>query len=220
MDTGRYDRMYGFSTVREWIEKRSGPVFVIAGCLLFVAATLDAVTVVTGASISNDVSAATGVGGLILTYAGLLALYPRLAERAPRLARVGVLLVSLPGISFFAFLAKILLAQFVPVPSLSPVLGVVFGAVFFLFAVGVSVYGIVCLRTDVLSNRIGILLLVLAAPWFWLLGWILLFGFPISDWAVVVQFGTMAVAALNVGYLLQVTDEPANLADPTPSSSA
>lgn len=206
------------SATRGWLAKQVGAAFLVAGGLLLVAAVIDAAVAFAGASISKDVSFLPAITGLVATYVALLGLYPRLAGCAPRLARVGLGLVSLPGLYFLAFMAKGVAGQFVAIPSPPPWVGLVLAAVVALFAVGVTLFGVVALRGEEESDTVGLLLLVVAAPWFAVLGWILVHG-PLPTWMDVGQFGVMALAELQLGYLLGTAGDPLELSDSAPSSS-
>lgn len=148
--------------------------------------------------------------GFIISYFGLLGLYPRLADSIP-LARVSLLLLLIPVIVLLVYIATALIGtEFLFAEPVS------FGA-FILFALGIVLFGVGSYQTGVPSREAGLSLLALAAAWFVLLGAGLIDGFPV--WQPVV-FGTsaiMTVALLVIGYLLRTgTDqtEPALIRPP------
>lgn len=187
---------------------RSSMLFLAGGGLLFVTTALVAVELVTPLSTQGPLTGVTSFTGLILSYVGLLGLYPWFAGRTPRAARAGFALVAFPTL----MLAMILvwgLASHLPIGAVpSPVgvvpgFGMVFVMTFLLFAVGMGVFGVASLRTGVPSRVTGLLLLVLAATWGVLLGASGVYGVKFPTWLDALTFGVRAIVLLGIGYSLK-----------------
>lgn len=202
---------------RVWrsLENWAARTFLLTGGLWITALALDLVGLALGTSMQEPASIA-GFTAAVLSYVALLGLYPRLADRARRLAQVGVVLLLFP----IAF-SLLLLVWHVPmlftseIPSLlvylpSPVL--VYGALFFLSAVGITLFGVVGIRTRALSVRVGGLVLGVAAGWYLLLGTFAVYSPPIPDWVVMVQAAIFGVSLAGAGYLLRVEPDEADRA--------
>jgi len=83
----------------------------------------------------------------------------------------------------------------------SPMLAL--GGVFFLFAVGTTIFGVVALLTDPLSQSIGGLLIVFATAWYLLIGGIAIYGFPIPVWLLALTGLMQGGSMLGIGYFLR-----------------
>lgn len=217
--------MVGVSTILGRLERWNVALFLVAGGMVLVATANNALgaytSLVTQEGILLAVEAFAGFGGMVLAFLALVGLYPRLSDRASRLARVGVGLVLLPAVFFATLLACSIPADFLGLPSLRsliPAFGTVSIAVFLLSAVGVIVLGVAALR--ILSRTVGSALLVFGVSWLLFFGAGSLSGFPISDHLTVVT-GTMQVLALlAIGYGLRGRGDPAARTDPAPGPTA
>jgi hypothetical protein len=148
----------------------------------------------------------------------MLGLYPILKKDAPRLAQVGVGVMVLPVLFFLMDLVWLSLSGVLGLPSLtltylpSPMLAL--GGVFFLFAVGTTIFGVIALVTDALSQSIGGLLIVFAIAWYLLIGGIAIYGFPIPVWLVALTGLMQGGSMLGIGYLLRSGSEGMTRAEP------
>lgn len=181
----------------------SATTFIAAAGLLLVTTVLFALEAFTALSPEGTVTGITSITGLTLSYVGLLGLYPRLADRTPRLALASVALVGLPAIALVVLLTWGVSGHALSVvplpPDVIPAFGRVFVTVFLLFGMGITLFGVASLRSPSVSHTVGLLLLVLAATWFVLLGASSVYGtaFPARlDFAI---FGVMAVTLLAIG---------------------
>lgn len=197
--------------VWESLENWAARTFLLAGGLWLAAGALDLVGLALGTSMQGPSSIA-GFTGAVLSFVALLGLYPRLADRAPGPARVGVVLLLFPIAFTFVLLVWHVPMLFTSeIPSLlvylpSPAL--VYGALFFLSAVGITLFGVVGIRTGALSARVGGLVLGTAAAWYLLLGAAVVYApNPIPDWVVLVQAVVFAVSLTGAGYLLRADRE-------------
>lgn len=214
---------------RPWdaLEGWDGPVFLVAGALLLVAAGINAVNVITSIPTQQGVllalEGATGFGGVLLSFVGLLALYPRLRGPSPRLARAGVLLAAGPAAFFASLLVACLgLAPLLGVPSVKTVIpsfAFIVATILISYAIGITLVGLACLRTGVPSRTVGRLLLVVAAAWFGLFAAVLVFRYDTPTWVTFLQTAAMAGPFLAIGVRLRSGDDPAGrtrpAADPT-----
>lgn len=209
-------RMQGFAeSLRyrgRYIAERSAMLFLAGGSLLLVTATLLAIEAVTGLSTQGLLTGVTGFTGIILTYIGLLALEPWFANRAPRLARMGCLLVLLPTIVIVVLLvwgiAHHLPIGTVPSPiGLAP-MDLIFMLTFLLFSFGVGLFGLVSLLANFPSWLVGPLLLALAATWIGLLVLSSVFGSKLPTVIDFITFAMMAGISLSIGYFLREYEMP------------
>jgi hypothetical protein len=207
--------MRTYHTIFARLDGRSGILFLVAGGMLFIATANNALgaytSLTTQAGLPLALEAVAGFGGIVIAFIGLVGLYPRLADSAPRLARIGVGLVALPAVVFVVLVTCAIPAGLLGLPSpaaVIPALDAVVIAAFLMVAVGVAALGV---RS--LSHTVGTSLLVLAVAWFLLFGAAYLNGFPISN-RVVVGTGVMQMAALfGAGYGLRLDAGTANRAD-------
>lgn len=193
-----------YLSLGNWLEQRSGVVFLGAGGLMLVTIVLGTLDMMVTTSLEEPAGIAA-IAGIVFSIVGLLGLYPRLADAAPRQARVGLLLLILPAIYLIAALVWTIPTIFLPEwPALTALLpGDAVGLIFILFAGGITIFGVVGLRTAVPSRTVGGFLLVLAAAWFIVLGAEIVYE-PIPDWVVPTMIVLMTVSLLSIGYLLQI----------------
>ncbi len=210
--------MAGSDGVLAPLDGKSPTLFLVAGGLLVVFSALLGYEAVTNAAAPEDVF---GPPGFLFAMVGLLGLYPALADRSPRLARVSAIVAAVSAVGWLVITAL----------AFGEAAGVVapledFGAtgVVVLLAAGVTMVlaylssGVAVLRTGVHSRTLG--LLVLAPP--------VIFGVMLSQaalaaqfglfseatmaWSAVVISGGQAVAHLGVGHLLRIEGVPADRA--------
>lgn len=201
-------------------------MFLMAGVLLLATAAINAIeafpVLPAYEALLLSVEGLTGFGGLVLSVVALVGLYPRLASESTRTSRIALMLVTLPAVSFLLLLVCSTLATLLGLPSPTDVLpapGVVTGAIFLLFAVGVMLFGVIDLRGPPAAPPVGVLLLVLAAVWFAQLAAIPVVGFPIPERVIFVTTGLMAVTQLTIGHLLRTTAGPTHHPNPTVEST-
>lgn len=208
---------------RTWdgLETAAPAVFLLAGGAAAIAATLTVLDTLSGGASQGGlltfVEGIAGFGGLVLSLVALVGLYPRIVDRAPRLARVGVVLLVIPVLLFVVDFAWLGVSRKLGLPSLTaflPSTGVLIGTAFLLFAFGCAIFGIVPFLSPVLTRRLGGLLLVFAATWYVLVVGSSMYGFPLPIWLDVGYTAVQAVALLAIGYLLRVEPGPTGAASP------
>lgn len=193
----------------ESLERWSVMVFLLAGILLSIATINEGVMAI--GMETPELFQFAGFLGMIVSYLGLLGLYPRLADRTSQLTRVGLGLLFLPVVVIIIDLISVAL-------GFGPPFGVTFAtAAFGLFALGVALFGVVILRAEILSNAIGVFLFVYAIGWLILIGAGQLYGFPPSDTVVVISSALMAIALLGIGYFLRTEDLSTDSTEPGPN---
>lgn len=208
--------------VLDALEQWSGTIFLLAGGMVLTTAVINALDLITAIDTQQGVLLAiegfTGFGGVVLSFVGLLSLYPRLAEPIPRLARTGFRLAFVPGTFFIAvFVVCSTLAAALGLPSLKlliPSFPLATKTVLLLYAVALGLFGIGSFRTSVPSRMVGGLLLVLALVWFSLFGAIQVFTEGTPIWVTFVQTSIMAVSMGAIGYELRLAPESLSQADP------
>lgn len=154
--------------------------------------------------------------GYILGFVAVLGLYPKLAGRSPKLARLGVIITGLAVVGWFVsgFLG--------PTRGLAMHLGVdtpgwlnAFGILIALgFLVGLPSFGIASLRTEVYSKSVGLLLLapiLVMVVNFAIVGG----GFTSPFWRFVVSIGD-ALIILALGVALRTGGMQTRRAEPQP----
>lgn len=184
------------------LEKWSATAFLLAGVLVSFGAVAMALVLTTDMSQGLMTGLPTMIG-LLISYLGMLGLYPRLATRHRRaaLAAVGLLLFPVVGIAFWLGHALVIGEE----PSYADLLvGVVFGG----FLIGIALYGVTSYRTQVPSRRAGLALLAFVIPWAVLLGSGIVYGGAAPEWLDFVTTGVMGILLLIIGYLTW-TESPA-----------
>lgn len=205
--------MVRVSRALDWLEKWSAVTFLVAGLLLLVGWLGVALEWLAGMEgLSESPLAFGGFLGFVITYIGLLGLYPRLADLTPQLARVAIGLLLIPVVVILVDLVAVVLG-FGP-----PFAGTPAVAAFLLFALGIALLGVASLRTEVPSRAVGYALLLYSVATFALLGEGLMNGFPTSDPVTVSTTGLMVIALVAIGYLLRTESEPTDRAEPTSDS--
>ena len=192
-------------TTRVWdtLERWSGNVFLAAGILVLIGTVVVGLQLLAGnEELLKDPFELAPFLGFVVSYFGLLGLYPRLADRMPRLARVSVFLLLVPVVVMLLFVLSIV-GGF-DIPSIGPLSLVAF----LMFALGIALFGVGSYQTEVPSRGVGLALLALATAWFVMLGAGLLNGFPISQAVNFVTIAIMTGALLAIGFRLRTETEP------------
>lgn len=187
------------------LERHRSTAFLVAGLMFVVDATIVGYTTTTAGQELMQLGQAFIAAGWTAGFIGLLGVYPDLADRSRRLARVGLGCVTL-GIVVFVVMGVASLAYFSQLVSgdpsaLVPIFlpGVIIGSV-----IGFSIFGAGTLKTGAHSRPIGALFVVLAL-------------FPVVNIGagmagIQTMTGTLAIVAglavvnLSVGYLLRTED--------------
>lgn len=205
------------------IARRSATAFLAAGVLLLATAVLTGLAALTSASPPRSVTGATGLVGVILSYVGLLGVYPRVVDGTPRLARTGAVLVALPVLALLVLLVWGALGHgtsAVPVPIVViPAIGVVFVASFLLFALGTTLFGVAGLRSGRLPRAVASLLFAYASTWFLHLGATTVYGSRFPVWFDSLTFGLLSVVTLAIGYHLRSESGRTDRTGPSPDSA-
>lgn len=200
-----------WSVLEEW----NAQVFVLIGVLLAGVALYKGVDAFTGWTVSAAID--TGYGGIALVapLIGLLSLYPRVRDGAPRLSATGIVSAGVASVLVLAvwawfFGTALQLGRF-PTFEEFPVWGAAaLALVFITLSVGFLSFGVVGLRSNSLPRSVGLLLVVPAVMWIGLLVNVAVRAIPELDFYVYV---VNAVAVLTVGYLLRTTDQPSSRVD-------
>lgn len=195
------------------LERHSATAFLVAGTMFVIDAGIVGFAMTGGGDQVMLLGQAFIAGGWTAGFIGLLGMYPDLADRSPRLAQVGVVLVSigivvftLMGVASVAFYSGVVSGDLTPlVPLFLP--GVILGSV-----LGFLTFGTTILRTDSRARRVGILVIVLSL-------------FPVVNigtgiagvqsmtltLAIVVG---LAVVNLAIGYLIRSTERSTEYTEP------
>lgn len=186
----------------DWLEERSTTAFLTGGILFVV--NIGILLAYSSGGSEDLLLLGQGFIGLGWTagFVGLLGLYPRLAERSKWLPRIGAVLaiVGLVALGTMAVSAFLYYAD-IPGGSFEDIVPVFLVGVILGCVLGFLLFGIASLRTDVYSQRLGVLLLVLpltvvtniargAA------------GFDSAE-ATVVIVSVLVLVYLSIGYLLR-----------------
>lgn len=219
----RIRRIVGERRVRwESVARWGVTAFLAAGGLLLLTTLLMVLTALTGTA-WEMLPGITGFLGLVLLWVGVLGLYPRVADRTPRLAGTGVALVALSMVTVFVLLVWGTLGHtlsIVPIPIVViPAFGVVFVATFLMFALGTTLFGVASLRSGRLPRAVGLLLFALAGTWFVMFGAGSMYGAKFPAWFDSLTSGIMAVVTLAIWYQLRAgsvqSDRAGRASDPT-----
>jgi hypothetical protein len=199
------------TVLRRW----TADVYLLAGGLLLIATAINGLDLFTPVATQEGalllVEGLTGFGGVVLSFVGLVGLYPRIADSEPRVARAGISLAILPGAFFFTLVVVCsMLAPLLGVPSLKalvPAFRFITETVLILYAVATILFAVASLRSSELSGAVGGGLLLVAVSWVGFLGALVLFQYDIPIWLTFVQSITLAVPLLLIGFQLPAEAE-------------
>lgn len=159
----------------EALEPWRGPAFLVTGGCWVLAGLIGVlharVDSVAGVHL-GDVALLAGVVAMIATFGGLLALYPRLADRAPRVALGGLVVGAIPALG--NGLVLVVLVGGLTRPSLvadlgragaGPGLAILWAVGVVAYPAGPALFGLAILRDGDLPRLIGYLLALPVAAW-------------------------------------------------------
>lgn len=186
-------------STQQWksVERQSVTAFLLAGVLLLGFAAVVGLNSYTDISIPVRVVPVIGGMGLLAASVGIVGLYPRVSETAPRLSLAGVIAVVLAGVGALIVIAWPVVSVATGGSADPPIwysVGLLDALV--LNAVGFLLFAIGTLRTNVFTQTIGALLLV--PPVMWVLLFIV--GGMTSVNPDVFVYPIMSAALLTLGY--------------------
>lgn len=199
------------------VERHRAAVFVAAGGFLLVAGIINGLDVFTSIEAQHGVllwlEGLTGFGGVVLSFIGLLGLYPNLLNATPRMARTGILLALGPT-AFFSFVVVScsVLAPLLGFPSLKtlvPSFVTIIGVILLLFSVAITIFGVASFRTAIPSREVGGALTVVAMTWFAFFGVTWAYAPNTPVWMTFVQTVVMGLPLAFIGYRLRTDTEGA-----------
>lgn len=197
------------------LERWSATLFLVAGGVLVVHAITHGLEAFAGFEYPWHHEFPFGVAGMVLGFVALLGLYPKAADRMPKLARTGAVLAVLgsagwivTGLSIFA---RELGAE--PPAALEAVaLPMIFGVV-----LGYLAFSVAGLRTDTVSRTTALVLLTPVLVMVVNLGVGLAgYGSPAGQFVVATGF---AVAHLAIGATLRAEDGSTGSTEPAPEAT-
>lgn len=205
------------------LSRWTATVYLLGGGLVLVATAINGVGLFTPIATQEGallfIEGLTGFGGVVLSFIGLIGLYPRLADAVSGLSRAGISLAVLPGTFFISLIVVCsMLAPLLGFPSLKtlvPPLRLVTETTLILYAVATTLFGVASLRSAGLSRAIGWGLLVVAVSWVGFLSVLVLYQYDIPIWITFVQSTTLAVSLLTIGYTLPSETGPAVAEEPS-----
>ncbi len=201
----------------QFLETWTPIVFLIAGVLMIVGSVDLVLGLVADVQMSHQLQF-LAFFSVLVSYIGLLGLYPRIAGASAWLARAGLLLPLLPVLIIIVDVSALLLGAAPPVGEL---LGgeAVFLSIFVGLGAGITSFAVVGIRAGVPSRAVGGALLLYAAPWVLFLAVAATSG-PLSDSVTLIGNLMMAAGMLATGYLLRAGDGGSASAERTADSAA
>ncbi|ADB60799.1 hypothetical protein Htur_1914 [Haloterrigena turkmenica DSM 5511] len=206
------------------LEQWSPTAFLVAGASLVVFAALLGYEALTDISAPEDIF---GPPGFFLAMVGLLGIYPALADRVPRLARVSAAGAAVAAVGWLLITVFALIEAAGILPALEEI-GAFGGAIILLSGVAMILAyvgtGVASLRTGIHSRYLGLLLLAPPAVFCVMLVQAALFAqFGLFSearmaWSAVVLSGGQALAHVGIGYLLRNESDPAGRVEPLPDT--
>ena len=192
-------------------ERYRAAVFLAAGGLLLVTGIINGIDVFTSIETQHGVllwlEGLTGFGGVVLSFVGILGVYPDLRNAAPRMARIGILLAGGPT-GFFSFVVVScgVLAPVMGFPSLKslvPSFVTIIGVTLFLFSIAITIFGVASFRTSVPSRAVGGALVIVAISWFAFFGATWAYAPNTPVWITFGQTVVMGLPLAFIGYRLR-----------------
>lgn len=192
------------------LERWRSVAFLAAGVAFLAIAINAGVRMVANTGV--NLSPLVHLGVMVLVYAGLLGVTPRLVKRAPRLGRVCQVLVLVFGLeTVLTFGAGVL-----PVSMPRPVFALTVATGIIGAALTVTVFGATSLRSRAYSRAVGGFLVLAAVGLYVTIGKVLLFGdIGGPEWVPVVSNGTFGLSLAAVGLLLRSEAGSTEQADST-----
>lgn len=203
------------------LEQWRATAFLIAGVLLAGVAVYKGVGAFTSWSVTMEVDLIVGGLALIAPVVGLLGLYPRLREAAPRVSLIGIVSAVVSAgvvlaVLVWFFATTLQLGRF-PVWNEAPVwTAAALAVVFLTLSLGFLLLGVASLRTTALSRPVSLLLVVPAVMWLGLLANVFVRAIANLDFYVYV---VNAAVVLAIGYFLRTETEPTDRAEPAPTEA-
>lgn len=155
----------------------------------------------------------------LAAYVGLLGLYPRLADRVPRLAGAGAVLVGIAGVAILGFAGGVGSALLASGPPEPPAISQLLYLVTILTTVlGFGLFGVASLRARVPSRRLGYVILVPPATYVVMMTGTIAGYTP--AWSTFALSATQAVAHLAIGTALWNGGLTADRTERAPDSAA
>lgn len=214
------DDMTPWSVLESW----SSTAFLVAGGLLFAFVVLTGITAFTGLlagtkrALVGAVLVGSGLFGLLIAVVGLLGLYPRLRDPAPRLSQVGTgaLIAALTGVLFVVGTIAVVGPPEAPgdVPSFVPPVFILSGS---LIMLGYAVFAIASIRTHTPSRRIGLLLTIPGIVLLW--HYLALAAFGSQHIFEMIDYTVISAAFVTIGLHLRNEEVPVTGPQPTPDST-
>lgn len=204
--------MISFSThQQERIERWSPILFIVGGLLVVIFAAANWANWLTDANYQT-VGSIAGPAGFVLGFVALLGLSLEVANRAPRLARVGAIFAVLGAVGFLVSILATLgeVAGVLPAqPAWAPAyLALIFGG----SLIGFPAFAAAILRTGVYSRTLGYLLL---APPLLFVAVLVFNGLGLPEWTAPVIASAHALSLLAIGYVLRARDDVSKAREPT-----
>lgn len=185
----------------ESVEKWSVTAFLVAGGLFLLNTVYEGIGRFTALWEVGFLGAVFYLSALVGMLIGLLGLYPRLADRTPKLARASAAVAAVAAVSTIALLLWASITQLLN-QAFPP--GILLFATVALIVLGVLLFCAATLRTGVPSRTVGALLLVFVVAWFGGLGAAIgVYGGNSPDWLAVFLNGASFVVLLAIGYHLR-----------------
>lgn len=200
----------------ESLDQQSATAFLFAGMLLLVFAALRGLRNFTETSPSPLVEIVTGGLGLLALILGFVCLYPRVRDSAPRLSvvAVGMVMLSAVGVVLGWTVASVVSGTLSAQPPIWVAAALPLALV--LNTIGFFLFGVISLRTDVLSRMVGFLLLVPPVMWIFLI-----VAGTTTDLAAPDFYTYLVIspALLALGYRLRTEPTPTDRAEPAPTEA-
>lgn len=198
------------------LEGWTATAFFVAGGLLLASPAHVGLELFTDVSLPTWLVTLFVMPGLTTALFGLLGLYPRLADRAPRLALAGGVTAGITGTILALLFGWILggtLVSAVPGIVIGTPPGVLFTTVALTMTLGFLLFGFATLRSPDLAPSFGLLLLLFAVPWLVVLVATAVFGSAFPDWLTLAIYGPIPFIMLATGYTLRVGAIPTGRED-------
>lgn len=203
----------------EPLERRTGTLFLIAGAMFSVFAAMWGVEAFMNRPAPKNIF---GPAGFVFAFLGMLGLYPALADRSRRLARLGAVVVIVGTVgaagNSLSYIGWWVLPAVVPDPNTVALVGAMVGGMLLGQFLGYTSFGVASLRAGVHSRAVGLLLVAVPTVLVVMIATVAI-GYDSAGSATVLG-SVQALVHFAIGFTLRTGGIPTDQTEPSVETTA